>query len=105
MIRIRPKYKMLINYDIRPEAQEVHYRFLTTEFVPALRDLGLYMIDIHQTMWGDYPLRMAEFVAESLEVVQAALQSEKYQELEAQFQDNALNFSRKVIPYRSGFQL
>ncbi len=105
MIRIRPKYKILVNYDILPETQEVYYRFVTTEYVPGLRDLGLYMIDVHQTIWGDYPLRMAEFVAESLEIVQKALKSEKYQELEQKFLQYTTNYSRKVIPYRPGFQL
>jgi hypothetical protein len=105
MIRIHPKYKILISYDIDSKAQEAHYRFLTTEFIPGLREMGLYLIGIHQTLWGNYPLRMAEFVAESLEIVQAGLKSERYQELEQKFLQTATNYSRKVIPYRSGFQL
>ncbi|NDJ85503.1 MAG: hypothetical protein GYB66_06425 [Chloroflexi bacterium] len=105
MIRIHPKYKILISYDILPESQEVYYRFVTTEFVPGLRDLKLYMIDVHQTMWGDYPLRLAEFVAESLEIVREAFASDKFRELEEKFLQYTTNYSRKVIPYRGGFQL
>lgn len=105
MIRIRPKYKILISYDILPESQEIYYRFVTSEFLPGLRDLGLYMVEVYQTLWGDYPLRLAEFVAESLEIVQTALQSEKFQELEQKFLRYTTNYSRKVVPYRSTFQL
>ncbi len=105
MIRIRPKYKLVISYDIRQEAQETYYRFVTTEFVPGLRDLGIYMIDVHQTIWGDYPLRVAEFVAESLAVIQNGLKTEKYIFLEERFLEYTINFSKKVIPYRDGFQL
>ena len=103
MIRIRPKYKLVISYDIRQEAQETYYRFVTTEFVPGLRDLGIYMIDVHQTIWGDYPLRVAEFVAESLAVIQNGLKTEKYIFLEERFLDNTINFRKKLIPYQDGF--
>lgn len=105
MIRIHPKYKILLSYDIDASLQEAHYRFLTTEFIPGLRDMGLYLIGIHQTLWGNYPLRLAEFVAESLDIVQTALKSEKFLELEQKFTQSTSNYSRKVIPYRSGFQL
>jgi hypothetical protein len=105
MIRIRPKYKLVISYDIRPESQESYYRFVTTEMVPGLRDLGIYMIDVHQTLWGDYPLRIAEFVAESLAIIKNGLKTEKYMTLEEKFLGYTSNFSKKVIPYRDGFQL
>ncbi len=94
-----------MTYDIVPESQEMYYRFVKAEFVPGLRDLGLYMVDVHQTMWGEYPLRLAEFVAESMEVVRVALASEKFRELEDTFLNYTENYSRKTIPYRGGFQL
>lgn len=105
MIRIYPKFKILMNYDIEPRSQEAYYRFVTSEFVPALRDLGLYLVDVHQTLWGNYPMRQTEFVAESLGVIKAAFASEKYQLLEKKFGEMTSHYSRKVIPYQSGFQL
>lgn len=105
MLRIHPKYKILISYDLLPNAHEKHYRFLRTEFVPGMRDLGMYMTDVQQTLWGDYPLRVAEFVAESLEIVQRGLASTKFKELEEKFTAYTTNYKRRIIPYRSGFQL
>lgn len=105
MAHIIPRYKMIISYDVLPQTQDVYYRFVTSEFVPALRDMGLYMTDVHQTIWGNYPMRIAEFVAESLEVVRSALSSSRYEELEDKLKNYTENYSRKVIPYREGFQL
>jgi hypothetical protein len=105
MIRIVPKYKLLISYDIKVEAQEVYYRFVTLEFVPGLRAMGLYMTDVHHTLWGDYPVRLVEFVAESLEVTRKALESERFKQLEEKLKTYTENYSRKVIPYRDGFQM
>jgi len=105
MIRIHPKYKLVISYDIHPNSQDVYFRFVTGEMVPGLRDLGIYMIDVHQTLWGDYPIRMAEFVAESFAIIKDGLKTEKYMALEEKFLGYTFNFSKKIIPYRDGFQL
>lgn len=105
MLRIVPRYKMLIAYDIKADSQETYYRFATAEFVPALRSMGLYMTDVHHTLWGNHPMRLVEFVAESLEIVQTALKSDRYQKLEDKLKSFTENYSRKVIVYREGFQL
>ena len=82
-IRIIPRYRILVSYDILPESQEAYYRFVTTEFVPALRLMDIYIIDVHHIIWGDYPIRQTEFVAESLDVIRKAVNSSRFQELEA----------------------
>jgi len=105
MSQIIPKYRMLISFDVLPESQDTYYRFVTIEFVPGLRAMGLYMTDVHQTLWGDYPARLAEFVAVSLEAVREAVNSEKFKKLEEKLKEYTTNYNRKVIPYREGFQL
>lgn len=104
-IRIIPRYRLLIAYDILAESQEAYYRFVTTEFVPALRQMDVYIIDVNHVVWGDYPIRQMEFVAESLDILRKALNSTRYQELETRLDAYVENYSRKVIPYREGFQL
>ncbi len=104
-MRIYPKYKMLINYELLPNVQDPHYRFLLTEFVPQMQTLGLYMTDISQVLWGDYPSRQVEFVAESLAGLQTTLQSDTFKNLEQLFKTYTATYERRVIPYRAGFQL
>ena len=67
--------------------------------------MDVYIIDVHHIVWGDYPIRQTEFVAESIDIMRDALHSERFQELEDQLQEYTKNYSRKVIPYREGFQL
>lgn len=105
IMRIYPKFKILISYDLLPNAYDAHYRFFVSDFVPQMQTLGIYMIDIYQVLWGDYPARIAEFVAESLETVYVALQSETFKGLEAQFKTYTATYQRRVITYRAGFQL
>jgi hypothetical protein len=78
---------------------------VTTEFVPAMRQMEIYIIDVHHVLWGEYPIRQTEFVAESLEVVRQALQSDRFREMEDRLKQFTENYSRKIIPYREGFQL
>lgn len=78
---------------------------MTTEFVPALRTMDIYIIDVHHVVWGEYPIRQMDFVAESIGIMREALKGERYQELEKKLQSYTENYTRKVIPYQEGFQL
>jgi hypothetical protein len=78
---------------------------MTTEFVTELRKMDVYIIDVHHIVWGEYPMRQTEFVAESLDIMRNALHSDEYEDLETRLQNYITNYSRKVIPYRDGFQL
>lgn len=70
-----------------------------------MRQMEIYIIDVHHVLWGEYPIRQTEFVAESLEVVRQALQSDRFREMEDRLKQFTENYSRKIIPYREGFQL
>lgn len=78
---------------------------MTTEFVTALRQMEVYIIDVHHIVWGKYPIRQTEFVSESLDIMRNALQSSHFAEMERKLQLYTTNYSRKVIPFKDGFQL
>jgi hypothetical protein len=63
------------------------------------------MFRVFHTLWGDYPLRQAEFVAEDLGTIQEVLASEMWQDLEMKLLQHATNYHRKVVRFRPGFQL
>ena len=102
--RIEPQYKVMMTYDLVPNQEEAYYRFALGEFVPALRNLGLYLAWAWHTAYGDYPIRQTEFVAEDLETVREALATEQFLELEADLQQFVVNYSRKVVRYKERFQ-
>jgi len=104
---IRPKYKLILFYDIKPDKQEQYYRYVLSTFVPAIQKLGVYMYMAWHVAYGadDYPMRKIEFVTESAEVLRQLFQSSEWEDLENKLQRYILNYERKVVDYRSGFQL
>jgi hypothetical protein len=102
--RIIPRYKLILFYDPVDSELEVYYHFVMTEMVPAVHEMGLYIFRVFHTLWGDYPLRQTEFVAENLETIDAVLNSERWQELEAKLLGYATNYRRKIVRFRPGFQ-
>ena len=48
-IRIVPRYRLLLRYDIRPDAMDTYYEFIMNEFIPALQSMGLYMAGVWHT--------------------------------------------------------
>ena len=54
--------------------------------------------------YGDYPLRMATFVAEDYDTIEDMLTSARWQELENRMQSFVQNYSHRIVAYRRGFQ-
>jgi hypothetical protein len=104
-IQIFPRYKLVLTYDVRPEALGVYQHFIVNEFIPIVQDLSLYMLAIWQTAYGPYPSRQLEFVAESQELVADALQDDRWALLEGELRNFVVNYNRRLIPFRDGFQL
>ena len=102
---IIPRYKLMLFYDLPPGDREEYFQFVMNEMIPAVQEQGLYMFRVFHTLWGDYPLRQAEFVAEDLDTIQLLLASETWKDLEAKLLQHATNYHRKIVRFRPGFQL
>ncbi|MBZ0284568.1 MAG: hypothetical protein K8L97_27765 [Anaerolineae bacterium] len=103
-IRIIPRYRLLMRYDIKLDQYEPYYQFVMNEFVPALHNMGLYMIAVWHTAYGDYPLRQVEFVADSLDTIREIFQSDHWEELEEQLKSYTVRYERKLVRYKDSFQ-
>jgi hypothetical protein len=103
-IRIIPRYRLLLIYDIRPDLVEPYYQFVMNEFVPALQSMGLYMAGVWHTAYGDYPVRQVEFITDSLDTVREIFQSERWEQLEDQLGTYTLRYQRKLVQYHDRFQ-
>lgn len=101
---IIPRYKLIVSYDVIPSAHDRYFRFVMSEFVPGLQEMGVYMTEAWHTAYGDYPLRMASFVAEDIATIERLIESPEWETLEERFQDYVRNYSLVVVPYRAGFQ-
>lgn len=103
-IRIIPRYKLLMTYDIRPDMYDEYYQFIMGEFIPELQNMGLYMLGAWHIVYGEYPMRHVEFVSESLETVREIFQSDRWEVLENRLKTYTLRYGRKLVRFRNGFQ-
>ncbi len=102
---IIPRYNVVLTYDIAPDQEEEYYRFVLGEFVPGLQGLGLYLIRAWHTVYGDYPVRQSEFVAQDMDTIRRVFNSEEFRNLEARLFDFVTNYDRKVVAFNQSFNL
>lgn len=96
--------KLLITYDPVPESREAYLQYVRGEFVPKLEQLGLMMCDAWHTAYGPYPLRLAGFLAIDAHTLESVVDSDIFLDLEDRLQDYVVNYKRRIVPLRSGFQ-
>lgn len=102
---IVPRFKLMLSYDVLPETQDSYFRYVTQEMVPAMQEMGVYMHMAWHVAYGPYPMRHVEFLAESEKAVFDMFDSPEWDDLEARLLEYTANYSRKLVRYRSGFQM
>ena len=103
--QIIPRYKLILFYNIKPDKQDQYYRYMLNSFVPAVQKLGVYMHMAWYVAYGDHPMRKIEFVTESADVLRQLFLSDEWDDLENELKRHIDGYQRKVVDYRSGFQL
>lgn len=94
---------MLLTYNIVPSAQDEYMQFMMNVFMPVMERLGLENAGVWHTAYGDYPMRLLVFVAET-ETLRAALEDTRWRNVEARLQQYVTDYARRIVPYQSGFQ-
>lgn len=96
--------KLLIAYNLKSGREEEYYRFMMGEFLPTAQSIGLHMVEAWRTLWGDYPQRLIELVADSQKALNETLDSGRWREMETKLEHYVDDYQRLTVPYRSGFQ-
>ncbi len=97
--------KLLLGWTIIPGREDEFFDFVTREFEPALRELGLQAADAWLTAYGDFPQILTGILAPDLETVRRALGSDQWLRLQARLMELVTDYRQKVVPARGGFQL
>ena len=95
--------KMLLTYNIQAQHQDAYLRFVVNEFIPTLQTLGLTNVGVWHTAYGDYPVRLLVFVAETV-AMERALKADKWTELESRLKKYVTDYSCRVVPNTPHFQ-
>ncbi|MDA0245682.1 MAG: hypothetical protein OT477_19895 [Chloroflexi bacterium] len=97
--------KLLLSYDMLPEAGQEYYQFVLGRYIPTMQSMGLQMSEAWSTQYGNGPDRLVGFVARDEQSVFDLLESDTWRLLNDQLFNYITNFNYKVIPYKQGFQI
>ncbi len=97
--------KLLLTWDILPNLEQEYFEFVISNFLPEIKQLGIRPVDIWYTMYGDQPQIMAAAKTQSQASLNVVMASKEWQLLLDDLSKFVENFSYKVIPAQTGFQL
>ena len=85
--------------------EQEYFEFVISDFLPEIKQLGISPVDIWYTIYGDQPQIMIVAKTQSQAALNVAMASKEWQRLVENLLQFVENFSYKVIPARTGFQL
>ncbi len=97
--------KLLMTWDMVPGREQEYFEFLVREFVPGMQRLGIQPSEAWYTTYGDAPQMLTGFVAEDVEVMRHALETEEWAKLSDRLFGFVTNFKSKVVRATGGFQI
>ncbi|HUN24447.1 MAG TPA: hypothetical protein PK299_15065 [Anaerolineales bacterium] len=97
--------KLILCWDVLPDQSEAFFEFNQRRFVPGLRQLGIEPTEAWFTQYGDYPKFLVAGVTANAEHMFYALESGAWEELLKELLTYVRNFSQRIVPARSGFQM
>jgi hypothetical protein len=100
MPSIDPRYKLILTYDVQQDMQDTYLQFMLGELVPAVQSLGLQMTGAWHTAYGQYPIRLIEFIGEDQAAIAAVLETPLWNKMEARLLGFVANYSKKTLRVR-----
>ena len=97
--------KLLMTWDILPNREQEYFEFMISNFIPEIKVLGISPVDVWYTMYGNQPQIMIAAKTQSQAALNVAMASKEWQRLIENLMQFVDNFSYKVIPAQTGFQL
>lgn len=96
--------KLLLVYNIKPNREAEYFRYVLGEMLPNLQSMGLYMVGGWHTAYGDYPMRLLEFRADSEPELKQILTSPEWEEAKDKLLKLIRDYEERIVPARNSFQ-
>lgn len=97
--------KLMMTWDILPGREEEYFEFHIRRFVPALEKMGLSFHEAWLTVYGNQPRLMAEAVIPNISNANKVIDSNAWSDLNLELEDLVENFTYKLIPNRTRWQM
>ena len=94
------KYKLILTYDLRADVQDSYFEFMLGEMVPAVQSMGLHMNGAWHTAYGDYPVRLVEFIADDHDALCNMLDTRLWNDMERRLRRYVTNYGKKIVRLR-----
>jgi hypothetical protein len=95
-----PRFKLILTYDVQQDMQDTYLQFMLGELVPAVQSLGLQMTGAWHTAYGQYPIRLIEFIGEDQAAIEAVLETPLWNKMETRLLGFVANYSKKTLRVR-----
>lgn len=96
--------KLMLVYNIKPHREAEYYRYVMGEFLPTLQNLGLYMTEGWHTAYGNYPIRLIVFQADSRMQLEQILESSEWKSAKEKLIKFVRDYEQRVVSAKSVFQ-
>jgi hypothetical protein len=95
-----PRFKLILTYDVQQDMQDTYLQFMLGELVPAVQSLGLQMSGAWHTAYGQYPIRLVEFIGEDQAAITNVLETPLWNKMEKRLLGFVTNYSKKTLRVR-----
>lgn len=97
--------KLLMRWDIQPDHESEYSDFVANEFIPRINKMGVVDIQAWYTAYGDVEQILVSGVTQSKEQMNFILASDEWERLRQRLDELVSNFSVKIVPASTSFQL
>lgn len=95
-----PRFKLILTYDVQQDMQDTYLQFMLGELMSAVQSLGLQMTGAWHTAYGQYPIRLIEFIGEDQAAIAAVLETPLWNKMETRLLGFVTNYSKKSLRVR-----
>ncbi len=97
--------KLILRWDIQPGSESEYFEFMVSEFIPALKRLGILEPGVWYTAYGNAEQILVTGITETEDHMDYVLRSNDWDRLKDRLEALVSNFSQKITPATGGFQL
>jgi hypothetical protein len=97
--------KLILRWDIQPGSESEYFEFMVSEFIPALKRLGISEPGVWYTAYGSAEQILVTGITETEDHMDYVLRSNDWDRLKDRLEALVSNFSQKITPATGGFQL
>ncbi len=96
--------KLLLVFNIKKNREDEYFKYMLGEFLPTLQNINLYMVEGWHTAYGDYPMRLLIFRADSEAELHTILQGDTWQEAKGKLLKLVQDYEKRIVPAQNTFQ-